>query len=58
MVTYGCKRDRVEWGNSDYGCEEVTAMFRVMAGRSCKVNVSINNICISFPLWGQIITIG
>ena len=37
---------------------EVSVMFKVMAGRGLRANVSINGICISFPLWGYIITIG
>ena len=37
---------------------EVSVMFKVMAGRGPRANVSINGICISFPLWGFIITIG
>ena len=57
MVAYGCKRDR---GNGANHLEGVGGECHVQGdGRPWpRANVSINGICISFPLWGYIITIG
>lgn len=43
---------------SDSTIKGVNRVFRIQAGRKKKVNVSINSFCLSFPVWGVMLTIG